>query len=509
MIANQPYHSILKKLKKDRNRKLKRITRGGGEENDILPKYNEKCEIIDDDGNVILTEGKSTVVENCNYKGESEIIAQTNNTFITVPLTFINDSKNYIGNKIVDTLTSKKAQAILNIELYANAVSQVASLTGETLQGVSHVAVPLLAGTGVGLPLAAIILLANKIAIQAKQNITLVKLLKDVSEIITNCFLLNQLITSTVILVGTQLNKMIENTTDTEVKQILVYSKSILNKLQSQSDLIKLINTKLDSLQKMLVSVSLDSELAKNDIESLSMQNNKDRNLPFNPEAKSSSLGYLTDKIKKGSTMFSQKLNATQKRLSRFFYSAASINGILRELTIINSLFMIYNSQYDWILQHLERKLKNISYEGQKLGTLAKIPSTSNPVPESNPESIPVAVAEPVEKSETNVVATAVQLFSTSAPEFFDTIWEVIESREEFRNYLYPPDFDTLVSDVQQQTTDEQVDNMIVEAQEQALNVESEAMHFNSHSGGKKTRKYNKTKKQNRNNRKSYKRKSI
>ena len=87
---------------------------------------------------------------------------------------------------------------------------------------------PLLAASGVGIPLLAILLITKQIAVQYKQNLELNILLSDVTTIITNCFYLEALIKKTIEKfsphVATALQPELAKTSDTslinEVKQI-------------------------------------------------------------------------------------------------------------------------------------------------------------------------------------------------------------------------------------------------------------------------------------------------
>ena len=190
------------------------------------------------------------------------------------------------------------------------------------------VAIPLLAGSGVGLPLAAILMLASDLAKSAKANKELVEMLEYVTVICANCYFLELLIGKTMLVFSENLGK-----------------ESAIN---IKNELTIQLKAKIILLHKMIADIAPDRQLKEK----------------------------------------SSMLSRGAKRLNRFFFGANIKAQILNELTIINSLFIAYNSQFEWIIKSYERKLKNKRSGNQTI---------------------------------------------------LDIIWEKIEQSKEYKEYLNPP----------------------------------------------------------------------
>jgi hypothetical protein len=55
------------------------------------------------------------------------------------------------------------------------------------------------------------------------------------------------------------------------------------------------------------------------------------------------------------------------KKFNRFFFSKQLKNELLNELTIVNGLFTIYNSQFDWSIRYYESVIMKYSKNGRDI----------------------------------------------------------------------------------------------------------------------------------------------
>lgn len=218
------------------------------------------------------------------------------------------------------------------------------------LESVVPMITPLLAASGVGLPLAGILLLAADIAAKAKANTILTKLLEYVVDIISNCYFLEKLIGKTMLVFQ-------ETVQNTDIFNDRTATKAILG-MSIKSNLTVQLKVKLELLHKLIADVAPDDLLKKD----------------------------------------TGSLNRAIKRSYRFFIGEDSIKSIIQELTIINSLFIFYNSQFDWIIKYYERKLRNKQ--------------------------------------------------TKSGDNLLDKIWENIETSDEYKEYLNPPALEDVEKEV-------------------------------------------------------------
>jgi hypothetical protein len=333
-MSNETYIKLKKILKKDRVKLKNKIKGGGFFNNPFGPKKNNIEPNTED-----ISQVQNNAVQNNKHQ-----LNIADNTINTINKTYQQDQMNVIEN-------AQKVEV-------ATAAAEIAAGVFIVAEAVSHVAVPLLAGSGIGLPLAAILVVCNKIAHQAKQNIILTNLLEYVVDILANCYFLEALIVKTLTTFENKIKDINEkNNQNNQNNNKNISTISIKSKLTLQ------IQAKLGILNKLIVDISPDTVLEKNN---MLVEKNKNN---------------LLSK-KGGGSIF--------KRATRFFFSTYHMTNILRELTIINSLFIFYNSQFDWILGNYERKLKNVIDNDNKTSIL-------------------------------------------------DTIWEEIESSQEFKEYLNPP----------------------------------------------------------------------
>lgn len=178
----------------------------------------------------------------------------------------------------------------------------------------TNAAEPLLAASGVGIPLLAIIIVAKKLAKQYKQNLQLNAVLSDVIIIIENCYFLEALIKKTMMEFKEPLEKaLIEEGTNINKVDTTVNGGGLAPRTNDSIETS--IKIKLDGLNKLLQKIS--------------------------PEEKET------------------KFQSMTKKFRRFFFSAELRNEIIVSLTVINGLFAIYNSQFEWSIKYYESKIIN------------------------------------------------------------------------------------------------------------------------------------------------------
>ena len=235
---------------------------------------------------------------------------------------------------------------------------------------------PLLAASGVGIPLLAILLITKQIAVQYKQNLELNILLSDVTTIITNCFYLEALIKKTIEKfsphVATALQPELAKTSDTslinEVKQIENEG------VKPETEAVKPEPEKQQTggAEK---KTGIDNKIQDKILEKLDILNK------------------LLQEITPSETDKKSTFNFLRKKTERFFFSKHHKTQIINALTVINGLFTIYNSQFDWTIRYYENLI--FKYYSK------------------NPDN------------------------GKSADEILEEIWNSIESSKEFQDYLF------------------------------------------------------------------------
>jgi hypothetical protein len=303
------------------------------------------------------------------------------------------------------------------------AVAKVASGAAVAAELLTNAAEPLLAASGVGIPLLAILIVAKKLAKQYKQNLQLNAVLLDVVLIINNCFFLYKLIKKTTWEFAGPLEKALAF----ESKEVPANPDGGVanpdggveavggdgeNKIGLNSAIEESIKIKLADLNALLQKIA-------------PQEPNKNKMLDF-------------DRINRG--------------FKRFFFSAELKNEIITKLTVINGLFTIYNSQFDWSIRFYESKILNNLPDGK---------------------------------------------------EVLKSVWENIESSEEYKDYLFQestgdPEKDAMASLSQQPINPEEFNAIQVttaKAAEQADNTEvNQVTTPQQLAGRRKTNKYKKRK---------------
>jgi hypothetical protein len=293
-------------------------------------------------------------------------------------------------NSTEENVKLSKVNQMENIEKKAENV-RYAIIGAELLVTASA---PLLAASGVGIPLLAILVVVRKLATQYKQNIELNIVLHDVSSIIVNCFLLESLIKVTMQTFkpyvedatneknnNSSQNSMEESQTDsTNISQSETTNNSSYNSLSNSVNSSQIesssnspssqnsINSSLlrtaNNLQSIIAKAMIPKEKNKSG-GSVENRINISNNIITRIQAKLDTLNKLLQTIapiEKDSTF-----SKVTKKFKRFFFSKQLKNDVLNELTIVNGLFTIYNSQFDWSLRYYENIILKYSKNGKEV----------------------------------------------------------------------------------------------------------------------------------------------
>lgn len=354
--SNHPYKVLLHKLRKDRNKS--KIIIGGKRWK--TPKKGR----LTTDGPMIQSGKLESLVK------DTKALASDNKLRVTQNLNTMKIEKDIKSGIVDESALQSTVSSIENT-----------SATFSVLEGVVPIAAPILAGSGVGIPLAAILVLANQFAKYAKSNIILTNMLNYVINIISNCYFLERLIGKTM--------KVFKDTASNNEKLPNRTIRDAIMGMNIKTNVTVQLKIKLERLNKLIADIAPDDLLGKN----------------------------------------TGSLSRTSKRIQRFFFSEKNITEIIRELTIVNSLFIVYNSQFDWIVRFFERKLQH-----EKTG-------------------------------------------SSGGVVLLDAIWEEIEKSAEYKEYLNPPrieDMEKVIEDdVEELKIAEQVDDhnkQLIESKKLNLN---------------------------------------
>lgn len=219
-----------------------------------------------------------------------------------------------------------------------------------------HGSAPLLIGSGVGIPLLAIMFMTKQLIVQYRQYVELNILFNDVLMIIMNCYYLESLIKETIQLfspyVSIALKQELENTNNTELINELtdVQMNALAENQTSQNE----------TLQTPTMTIGGSDKIQPNSANKIQQQIIEKLDI----------LKILLQKID-GKTKNTNKfsLDSLKERADRFFFSKNHKNNILDSLTVINAYFTIYNSQFDWSIRYYERlilkKYKNNKIDGK------------------------------------------------------------------------------------------------------------------------------------------------
>ena len=195
-------------------------------------------------------------------------------------------------------------------------------------------ATPVLAISGVGLPLAAGLLLLSTAASTLKQNLIL-------SSLIMDCEL------------------VLKKTAN--MHKLMMTALSIFNDVINESDYGEIVaNRNLDVIEipkqktfnRKIFTNSVKKEFGEITFEPRFLEKLKLKMEYFNSK--------LTDLIPDVKSSIFSKMNRSMKRMTA---SAKYIDIIQRELTLLNSYFIIYNNQFEWILRRYEKILLRTGHE--------------------------------------------------------------------------------------------------------------------------------------------------
>ena len=259
---------------------------------------------------------------------------------------------NVVGNNLENIKTAKNINNALQI---ANGVAGVAV----ALELASHAAEPLLAASGVGIPLLAILIIAKKLAKQYKQNLQLQSVLSDVVIIISNSFSLVALIKKT----------MAEFSQPVQEALAIEFGRS--NNVNTNNNIQNVIaSNQTETIQSGGDGEDgiVESSVVSNDNPSTNQNNTKfakiNNDIEERIKEKLDELNRLLQKISPDDN--DTRLGSIKKKFKRFFFSGELKNEIITNLSIINGLFTIYNSQFDWSIRYYESKILNYSDKGEE-----------------------------------------------------------------------------------------------------------------------------------------------
>lgn len=332
-------NKLIKHLKRNRNKFT-----GGGPLSDFFTKYNP-----------FASSTNTTKVPYSIEQKKYTLKKDSNNE--------INNS-NEIDNRVLDRSE--------NMTSYASNLGTSAIL----INGMMVTTMPFLALSGVGLPLVGLLFLCKSFVLLYGHKIELKAMFQDMIMILENCYYLENLISTTMNIFQTTISKLInENTIKQEnIKQ--------LKQIYIDARIKQRIRDKLSLLNELLIRISPVS--AKKVLEDI-RQTNSTQSLSFSATSSANATSASTSKWESIKNFASK----TNNKLDRFFYSEKYKANIIKELSMINSLFIFYNSQFEWIIKLYERFFNNYIENGNKI---------------------------------------------------LQSIWEMVENTDEYKQYLHMPD---------------------------------------------------------------------
>lgn len=229
------------------------------------------------------------------------------------------------------------------------------STIGMAITGI-NIVTPFFAMSGVGLPLVGVLLLCKQMAELFQQNVQLSAMFQDLLLILDNCFNLYDLITYTdskfkeAIDSNKTENKFVINEKSL-LEQRLIDKLNLLNKL-----IIKIAPGEAEKYFQVLSEHSLITE-NNNNIQTQSKLNEQKNLLTQDGGGVKEFVSSGYQNVKSGLNKAGQQMSNLYKKLDVFFYSEYHKNYIVKELTLINSLFMFMNSQFEWRVKSYEYKL--------------------------------------------------------------------------------------------------------------------------------------------------------
>ena len=303
----KPYSKKQRQKYKDKKKTLKRVLRKS--------KKNKKKDLKGGEGTNIFNRAGTSVMTAFKDKKYLSIFSGT-------PL----KQDNYNTNESKFT-----EQAIKNDEIArkrANTALDTATNIGMASAAI-NVVIPFFAMSGVGLPLVGVLLLCKRMAELYQEHIQLKVMFADLILILENSYNLYNLITFT----------------DSKFKEKLRTRPMIGGESENKSYLEQRLIAKLGLLKKLIIKISPSGAI--DCLEKLDTQTDSIKTSSNKTESKS----YLSN--------FKSGIKKYTKIINRFFYSEYHKNYIIKELTLINSLFIFMNSQFDWRLKQYESMINN------------------------------------------------------------------------------------------------------------------------------------------------------
>lgn len=195
-------------------------------------------------------------------------------------------------------------------------------------------ATPVLAISGVGLPLAAGLLLLSTAASTLKQNLILSSLIMDCELVLKKTANMHKLMMTALSIFNDVINER-------------EYGEIVANR---NLDVIEIPKQK--TFNRKIFTNSVKKEFGEITFEPRFLEKLKLKMEYFNSK--------LTDLIPDVKSSIFSKMNRSMKRMTA---SAKYIDIIQRELTLLNSYFIIYNNQFEWILRRYEKILLRTGHE--------------------------------------------------------------------------------------------------------------------------------------------------
>jgi len=336
-------NKLIKHLKRNRNKFT-----GGGPLSDFFTKYNPFA--------------SSTITQNTTKVPYS--IEQKK-------YTLKKDSNNEINNS--NEIDSRVLDRSENLTSYASNIGTSAIL----INGMMVTTMPFLALSGVGLPLVGLLFLCKSFVLLYGHKIELKAMFQDMIMILENCYYLENLISTTMNIFQTTISKLIN---ENKIKQENIKQ---LKQIYIDARIKQRIRDKLSLLNELLIRISpVAAKKVLEDIRQTNATQTFSTNATFSAASASAATTSKWESIKN----FASKTN---NKLDRFFYSEKYKANIIKELSMINSLFIFYNSQFEWIIKLYERFFNNYIENGNKI---------------------------------------------------LQSIWEIVENTDEYKQYLHMPD---------------------------------------------------------------------
>lgn len=195
-------------------------------------------------------------------------------------------------------------------------------------------ATPVLAISGVGLPLAAGLLLLSTAASTLKQNLILSSLIMDCELVLKKTANMHKLMMTALSIFNDVINER-------------EYGEIVANR---NLDVIEIPKQK--TFNRKIFTNSVKKEFGEITFEPRFLEKLKLKMEYFNSK--------LTDLIPDAKGSVFSKINRSMKRTTA---SSKYIEIIQRELTLLNSYFIIYNNQFEWILRRYEKILLRTGHE--------------------------------------------------------------------------------------------------------------------------------------------------